>query len=119
LAENRDNPLRDWDGRQHISAARYRKSFAQYKATRRAVLEAVAVSVDELDGSRFAELGRQFGEAFNQIAGSRDPFIETEERDDLFKALDTIVDDAEAEHGRTFDSIREQLLAGVEEVRHW
>jgi hypothetical protein len=65
VTENRDNPLREWDGRGHISATRYRKSVAQYKATRRAVLEALTAHKDETDGSRLAELGRQFGEAFN------------------------------------------------------
>jgi len=119
VAENRNNPLREWDGRAHISSARYRKSVAQYKATRRAVLEELAASRDETDGSRFAELGRQFAEAFNQLDGTRDPFIETVERDELFEALDAIVDEAEAEHGRTFDITRQHLIAGVEGVRTW
>ena len=102
VAENRNNPLREWDGRPHISTARFRKSVAQYKATRRAVLEELAASNDETDGSRFAELGRQFGEAFNQLDGTRNPFIETEEREELFEALNGIVDGAEAEYGRTW-----------------
>jgi hypothetical protein len=119
VAENRNNPLRDWDDRAYISAARYRKSVAQYKATRRAVLEELAASNDETNGSRFAELGRQFGEAFNQLDGTRNPFIETEEREELFEALNAIIDDAEAEYGRTFDTTRQHLIAGVESVRDW
>jgi hypothetical protein len=119
VAENRNNPLREWDGRAHISAVRYRKSVVQYKATRRAVLAELAVSTDDTDGSRFVELGRHFGEAFNQLDGTRNPFIETEEREELFKALNAIVDDAEAEYGRTFDTIRQHLMSGVESVRNW
>jgi hypothetical protein len=119
IDENRNNPLREWDGRPHISAARYRKSVAQFKATRRAVLKELATSIEELDGSRFVELGRQFGEAFNQLDGSRNRFIETEEREELFGALNAIVDDAEADYGRTFDNTRQQLMAGVERVRDW
>lgn len=118
IAENRNNPLREWDGREHISAARYRKSVAQYKATRRGVLVELAAS-DETDGSRFAELGRQFGEAFNQLDGTRNPFIETEEREELFEALNVIVNDAEVEYGRTFDTTRQHLIAGAERVRDW
>ncbi len=34
LAENRDNPLMDWEGREHISSVRYRRSLAQYPAGR-------------------------------------------------------------------------------------
>jgi hypothetical protein len=61
VAENRNNPLREWDGRAHISADRYRRSVAQYKATRRAVWAELAKPTGEADGSRFAELGRQHG----------------------------------------------------------
>jgi hypothetical protein len=119
VAENRNNPLSEWDGRAHISAARYRKSVAQYKATRRAILKQLAVSEDQTDGSRFTELGRQFGEAFNQLDGTRNPFIETEEREELFAALNAMIDDAETEYGRTFDGSRRHLIAGVESVRDW
>ncbi|MEU1203422.1 hypothetical protein ABZ446_45515 [Streptomyces sp. NPDC005813] len=34
VAANAANPLRDWDGREHIPRAGYRKAVAQYKATR-------------------------------------------------------------------------------------
>jgi hypothetical protein len=119
VAENRSNPLREWDGREHISAARYRKSVAQYKETRRAVLREVGATTGEPDGSRIEELGRQFGEAFNKLDGGRDPFIETEEREELFDALGAIVNDAEAEYGRILDATRRHLSAGVETVRDW
>lgn len=119
VAENRDNPLREWDGRPHISASRLRKSVTQYKATRRAVFTELASSTDEVDGSRFAELGREFGKAFNQLDGTRNPFIETVERDDLFQAIDTILDDVEAQYGRRFDTIRQHLRDGVDDVRNW
>jgi hypothetical protein len=119
VAENRSNPLREWDGREHISAARYRKSVAQYKETRLAVLREIGATTGEPDGSRIEELGRQFGEAFNKLDGGRDPFIETEEREELFDALDAIVNDAEAEYGRTLDATRRHLIPGVEDVRDW
>ncbi|NUR97623.1 MAG: hypothetical protein HOV67_20510, partial [Kribbellaceae bacterium] len=89
------------------------------KATRRAVFTELASSTDEVDGSRFAELGREFGKAFNQLDGTRNPFIETVERDDLFQAIDTILDDVEAQYGRRFDTIRQHLRDGVDDVRNW
>ncbi len=113
VAENRDNPLRDWDGREHISAAQYRKSLAQYKATRRAVLAALAAPGEET-AARLTELGRQFGEAFNRLDAAGDGFIETVEREELFAALDGIV-----EQGRAFDSARRHLTDGVKAVRDW
>jgi hypothetical protein len=118
VAENRNNPLREWDGREHISAARYRKSVAQYKETRRAVLAELAAQSGDTDGSRFFELGRQFGEAFNRLDG-RTPFIETDEREELYDAIDAIVNDAEAEYGRTFANARQHLIAGVDSARDW
>ncbi|MET7393800.1 hypothetical protein ABZS66_09940 [Dactylosporangium sp. NPDC005572] len=41
------------------------------------------------------------------------------EREELFEALDAIVDHAEAMHGRTFNTARRHLAAGVEDVREW
>jgi len=114
---NRDNPLRDWDGREHISSARYRKSIAQYRATRQAILE--ALTEPDPDEATLTDIGRQFGDAFNQIDGNRDPFIETEEREELFAALDAAVTLAEGRLGRTFVSARGRLYDGVEAVRNW
>ncbi|MGI5175369.1 hypothetical protein ACQEVZ_03440 [Dactylosporangium sp. CA-152071] len=119
VAENRDNPLRDWDGREHISAAQYRRSVRQFMTTRRAVLDVLAAPGGDTDEARLTDLGSEFGEAFNQFDGTDDPFIETVEREELFDALDAIVDEAEAAHGRTFATAREFLVAGVEEVRDW
>jgi hypothetical protein len=73
----------------------------------------------DADGSRSADLGRQFGEAFHRLDGDRNPFIETEEREELFDALNAIVDFTEAQSGRAFDGSREHLIAGVEAVRNW
>ena len=117
--ENRDNPLRDWDGRDHISAARYRKSIAQYKATRRAVIEALGAMGGEADAATLTGLGRDFGEAFNRLDGTRSPFIETEEREELFSALSATVAAAESLHRRTFPHAADALAAGAEAVRAW
>jgi hypothetical protein len=117
--ENRDNPLRDWDGREHISAARYRKAVAHYQATRRDVIAALS-TVDEASASaHLSELGQEFALAFNELDAGGNPFIETEERDDLFVALDAAVSAAEKRHGRQFAGAREAIASGANAVREW
>jgi hypothetical protein len=98
LAENMSNPLREWDGRAHISRSRFPKATAQYKATRRAIMAALSGDDGGPAASRLAQIGREYAEAFNRLDG-RAPFIETEEREDLFAALDQIIADAQATTG--------------------
>ncbi|MFC1406458.1 MULTISPECIES: hypothetical protein [Streptacidiphilus] len=119
LAENLNNPLRDWDGREQISAAIYKKASAQYKATRRAVL-AVLASGDAADvlTPRLVELGEQFGEAFNEL-DERAGFIETVEREELYDALGAIIIEAEAESGADLAWAGKDLTGGCESVRDW
>jgi hypothetical protein len=104
VAENRDNPLRDWDGREHISPARYRKAVAQYKATRRAILAADA------DPAVFEQIGRDYADAFNKLNG-RNPFIDTADAEDLVDALSHLVEDR--------PWARDSLYAGIDSVRDW
>ncbi|MFC0540482.1 hypothetical protein [Kutzneria chonburiensis] len=101
VAENLDNPLRDWDGRPHISAARYKKAVAAYKTARRAVL--AASSAEEFD-----RIGRAYAEAFNQL-NSRTPFLDTADAEDLLDALSPLVE----------PWALESLHAGIEAVRDW
>ena len=117
VAENRDNPLRDWDGRPHISGARYRKAVSHYKDARRAVIE--LLSTRGVDQAGLIQIGQDFGEAFNRLDGNRNPFIETEEREELFAALDAAVAAAELEAGEEFAAAQTHLYEGVERVRSW
>jgi hypothetical protein len=117
LAENIDNPLRDWDGREHISAANFRKSVTQYKATRRAVIAALAdPSSDHKD--RLIGLGREYGAAFNKLA-ERDDFIETEEREELFAALIAMPHGSPSQFEAAAKLAGEWLAQGLEETRDW
>ena len=116
VEENRDNPLREWDGREHISAARYKKAVAQYRATRSAVVAALSPESPVRD---LRETGRDFADAFNKLDGTRNPFIETEERDDLFEALTATVAFAESQLGAHFPQAFDELAAGANESRNW
>lgn len=118
VAENRNNPLRDWDGRDHISTARYRKAVTQFKATRRAILAVLSDQTGDDQAARLVEIGRGYGQAFDQL-DRRTWFIETVERDELFNALDQIVAEAEAGLGHDLTWARDSLTSGVEEVRDW
>jgi hypothetical protein len=119
VAENRDNPLREWDGREHISKARFQKAVTHYKTTRRAILAVLhEISDEDLLLPQLDQIGREYGEAFNALDG-RNPFIETEEREELFAALDLIIDDAERVAHKDLSRARARLSAGVEAVRDW
>ncbi len=96
--------------------ARTAKAVAQYKAARQAVH--AALSDGQTSTERFCALGREYGEAFNKLDQGK-PFIETEEREDLFRALMYIMDEAAAQAGSDPFTARDNLIAGLESVRKW
>ncbi|MFD2029040.1 hypothetical protein [Promicromonospora aerolata] len=119
VAENRDNPLRDWDGRAGVSKAAYRKSVAQFRRTRRQLLAAL----DHSPGDRTAameRIGTEYGEAFNAIddAASND-LIMTEEREELYAAVTGVLEAAAAERGIELTAEQRALLDGIDAVRDW
>jgi hypothetical protein len=115
VADNATNPLRDWDGREHIPRTGYRKAVAHYKATRDAFLAEVTGGEQQDD---IAEIGRAFAAAFNTL-DSRSAFIETVEREELFDALHFLADEAQTAAGRDLTAARAALIEGVESVRDW
>ncbi|MFF3604316.1 hypothetical protein [Streptomyces sp. NPDC002463] len=115
VAVNAANPLRDWDGREHIPRAGHRKAVAQYEATRDAFLAEVTGGEHYGD---IAEIGRAFAAAFNAL-DSRSSFIETVEREELFDALDFLVEEAQTAAGRDLSAARAALIEGVESSRDW
>ncbi|WP_330351999.1 hypothetical protein [Streptomyces chartreusis] len=115
VAANAANPLRAWDGREHIPPTEYLKAVAQYKATRDAILS--EVTSGEQHGS-IAEIGRAFGAAFNTL-DSRTSFIETMEREELFDALDFLAEEAQKVAERDLSAARAALIEGVDSIRDW
>ncbi|MFE5723826.1 hypothetical protein [Streptomyces erythrochromogenes] len=115
VAANTANPLRDWDGREHIPRTAYGKTLAQYKATRDAFL--VEITSGQQHGN-ITEIGRAFATALNAL-DSRSPFIETVEREELFDALDFLVDEAQTAAGRDLSAARATLIEGVNSTRDW
>ncbi|SHF90443.1 hypothetical protein [Streptoalloteichus hindustanus] len=118
IAENRDNPLRDWDGRDNISGAQYRKAIAHYKSARRAIRGALDGPSTEDMTTRLFQIGKEYGEAFNRLDAAT-PFIETVEREELFDALHLVVREVETARGTDLGWARTSLESGVESVREW
>ncbi|MDR7385012.1 hypothetical protein [Promicromonospora iranensis] len=119
VAKNRDNPLRDWDGRAGVSKRAYTRSVAQLRNTRRQVLAA-------LDGSPadrtavLERIGSEYGEAFNAInEAAGEDLIMTEEREELYDALVGVLVAAAAERGLDATAERQALLDGVDATRDW
>ncbi|QEI07680.1 gliding motility protein [Pigmentiphaga aceris] len=100
LAANLDNPFRDWDGTEGITAAQAKKGAALYKTARADALK-VAGEADSL--AALGPIVRTYIEAFNKL-DARNNFIFTEEREQICMAWQQIVD--------AVDEKRRELDAG-------
>ncbi|MFC0212334.1 hypothetical protein ACFFK0_07645 [Paenibacillus chartarius] len=89
LAENVDNPFRDWDGREDISEAQLKKVSDLYKKTRRAMIAAVRQSGEAAEAD-LKSLVIEYTEFFNRF-DERTGFIETVEREEVFEALEQAI----------------------------
>jgi len=90
LAENLDNPFRNWDGRENISSTNVKKAHTQYKNTRSKILGMISDFRDNKNSEQLLiELLNEvsvFTELFNKI-NKRSDFIETMESEKIFEAL--------------------------------
>lgn len=83
LADNIDNPLRKWDGSGFVPAAAYKRSFKCYKDTKKLLLNAE-------NSEDVIEIVRQYTRNFNELNRKYGQFIETEEREDIFMAMEQL-----------------------------
>jgi hypothetical protein len=67
LAENLNNPFRDWPGRNHITLANAKKAAAQYKKTKNA-LEKATAEREEIADILYTLLQTNLGESASQTA---------------------------------------------------
>ena len=110
LKENMNNPLRHWDGSEFIPKSKYNKSVTLWKETRRRILE--EANKTEIDFPAIKNIAVEYIEGFNKL-DSRSPFIETEEREDIFTAFEQILDEANISEGR------EEIIQAMDEKRDW
>lgn len=83
LADNLTNPLRHWDGSEFVPHAAYKKAFSTYKNTKKLMQEADSKEV-------IVVVAMEYIEFFNKLNAKYDEFIETEEREDIFMAMEQI-----------------------------
>lgn len=110
LRENMNNPLRHWDGSEFVPKAKYTKSVALWKETRRRMME--ETSHTELDLSAVKQIAIDYAEGFNKL-DRRSSFIETEQREDIFNAFEQILDEA------GLSEFKEEIIEQLDEKRDW
>lgn len=86
LAQNLDNPFRNWDGAEHIPTSSAKKAVNQYRKTRSELLKIIN-STEENPELKGLEIVSNYTKTFNKMK-----FIETEERDEIYMALCGILD---------------------------
>lgn len=120
IAENMDNPLRGWDGDDEIPPALYQQVMAQYRKTRRAVLDLLAADPEKTDTgiAELERIGEDYGEEFNRL-DEPTGFIDTVYREQLYEAVHFIVTEAETAAGRELPWAHDAVEQGVENVRDW
>ncbi|CAH8767763.1 hypothetical protein [Paenibacillus dendritiformis] len=99
LAENVDNPFRDWDGRDRIAPAHAKKAMNQYKKTLAAIAAAEArlgngLTAAEAEVELEAAVAK-YTAAFNAM-DKHTGFIETVEREEIFAVLDELLQGAQS-----------------------
>lgn len=83
LADNLTNPLRHWDGSEFVPSAAYKKAFSAYKNAKKQMQEANSKDV-------IMAVALEYIKCFNLLNAKYDEFIETEEREDIFMAMEQI-----------------------------
>ena len=86
LKDNLENPLRHWDGNEFIPEAAYRSARKCYKDTKKQLLETT-------DREEIEEIVRKFTRHFNKLNDHYEEFIETEEREDIFMAMQRLYEE--------------------------
>lgn len=111
LAQNLDNPFRSWDGQENITPANAKKAAALYRKTRAKIVKLVEHPTDETVQTA-ENLVREYVEGFNKM-DKRKCFIETVEREDIYSALNEILELIPVELGVD----KEELLEVFDELR--
>ena len=89
LAQNLDNPFRSWDGDENIPQGIAKKASTIYRKTRSAMVKLIADPDTDLI-KETETLVREYTVGFNKM-DKRKNFIYTAERDEIFQALDEIL----------------------------
>ena len=99
LRDNLGNPLRHWDGNEFIPEAAYRNARKCYKNTKKLLAEAMDRAADRKE---IEEIVRRYTQFFNKLNDRYEEFIETEEREDIFMAMQRLYEECilQGEYGQ-------------------
>lgn len=86
LRDNLENPFRHWDGHEFIPDAAYRSARKCYKDTKKQLLETA-------DGAGIEDIVRRYTQHFNRLNERYEEFIETEEREDIYTAMQRLYEE--------------------------
>lgn len=107
MKENLDNPFRHWDGSDFVPKAAFKSASAQYVKTKKRLRQ--AQGKEEIEAAV-----RDYGECFNRLNRRYEEFIETVEREDVFRALEQLY--REELEGKSFVDL-EEFLGILDDVR--
>ena len=110
LQENMNNPLRHWDGNEFIPKPKYNKAVALWKEACHKIFEAAKEPTTFSDS--ILTIASDYIEGFNKL-NRRSDFIETEEREDIINAFESILNDVDLKTNR------ESLQKIMDEKRTW
>ena len=85
-----NNPFRSWDGQENITPANAKKAATLYRKTRSGIVK-IAEGSDKDAMTSVETLVREYTEGFNKM-DKRKYFIETVEREEIYTALDEMLD---------------------------
>lgn len=86
LRDNLENPLRHWDGNEFIPEAAYRSARKCYKGTKKQLMETA-------DRAGIEDIARRYTQHFNRLNERYEEFIETEEREDIYAAMQSLYEE--------------------------
>lgn len=111
LRANLENPLRHWDGNEFIPDAAYRCARKCCKDTRKLLLETT-------DREGIEEIVRRYTQYFNKLNDRYDEFIETEEREDIFMAMQRLYEECilQGECGQADENAAPMTLSEIWDV---
>ncbi|WP_342551574.1 hypothetical protein [Paenibacillus sp. FSL R7-0652] len=95
LAENLNNPFRDWDGREQIKAVHTKKAAQLYKQSLKRIRELSQRTVQaEILSEQLISFTQEYTQAFNQM-DAKSEWIGTIEREEIAAALAGLIDQLE------------------------
>lgn len=111
LRDNLENPLRHWDGNEFIPRAAYQSARKCYKDTKKQLLETS-------DRVGIEEIVRRYTRHFNKLNDRYEEFIETEEREDIFMAMQKLYEECilHGECGQTDEKKAPMTLSEIWDV---